>query len=532
MLTTSRSDWADRARRLREHAMSVSAADRHASVSRPPEEYLEVGFNFRMTDLQAAVGHRAARAARRGRRPSARAGRAYAKAIADIAGLRPVADPAHGTTNFQSFWVEVLAGLPPRPRRPARPAGRGRHLGAARHHGRPPPAGVRRASTRSTLPVTEQLTDTTLILPLFHQMSESEQARVVDVLRQARPMRALTMSDLVLVGRRAGSPARCWPLVRVARYDAIAGARRRSGDLDGTASAVPVARRPRPGDRATTTPLAGLRRARRRPRAIAGRPAATVSGSAPSATRPSCTRPSTSPSGCVGRRRQHPARPGRAHRRRVRRSPRRGDAARDADPRRRRRRLRDAVRRRLARRRRPRRRRGLPRHERLGPREAARSGPTPCSAWARRCSTDLPAGQTWAGVPAHRHRRGAVGHDMVECRGGPAMKVPLVDLAAQHEEIADEVRGRLDEVFAATAFIGGPDVTAFEQEYAEYVRASPTASGSATAPTRSSWPCVRWGSTAGGEVILPGQHLHRHRRGGVADRRRPGARRRRRPSTC
>ena len=34
--------------------------------------------------------------------------------------------------------------------------------------------------------MTERLTDNTLILPLFHQMSESEQARVIDVLRVAR----------------------------------------------------------------------------------------------------------------------------------------------------------------------------------------------------------------------------------------------------------------------------------------------------------------------------------------------------------
>ena len=34
-----------------------------------------------------------------------------------------------------------------------------------------------------SLPNTEHLTDNTFILPLFHQMSESEQARVIDVLR-------------------------------------------------------------------------------------------------------------------------------------------------------------------------------------------------------------------------------------------------------------------------------------------------------------------------------------------------------------
>ena len=56
MLTTPHAEWADRARRLREHAMSVSAAARHASVLAPAEEYLEVGYNYRMTDLQAAVG--------------------------------------------------------------------------------------------------------------------------------------------------------------------------------------------------------------------------------------------------------------------------------------------------------------------------------------------------------------------------------------------------------------------------------------------------------------------------------------------
>ena len=88
MITTSRADWADRARRLREHAMSVSAAARHASVLAPPEEYVEVGFNFRMTDLQAAVG-----LVQLGRLPEVVARRrelaaAYAKAIAEIAGLR------------------------------------------------------------------------------------------------------------------------------------------------------------------------------------------------------------------------------------------------------------------------------------------------------------------------------------------------------------------------------------------------------------------------------------------------------------
>jgi dTDP-4-amino-4,6-dideoxygalactose transaminase len=35
------------------------------------------------------------------------------------------------------------------------------------------------------LPVTEWLTDTTIILPLYHEMTESEQTRVIDAIRDA-----------------------------------------------------------------------------------------------------------------------------------------------------------------------------------------------------------------------------------------------------------------------------------------------------------------------------------------------------------
>ena len=37
---------------------------------------------------------------------------------------------------------------------------------------------------RTDLPVTDRLTDRTLVLPLFHQLTEDDQARVVDVLQR------------------------------------------------------------------------------------------------------------------------------------------------------------------------------------------------------------------------------------------------------------------------------------------------------------------------------------------------------------
>lgn len=46
--------------------------------------------------------------------------------------------------------------------------------------------------------------------------------------------------------------------------------------------------------------------------------------------------------------------------------------------------------------------------------------------------------------------------------------VPLVDLGLQHRRIAAEVRPAMDEVMATTSFVLGPEVAAFEAEYAEY----------------------------------------------------------------
>jgi dTDP-4-amino-4,6-dideoxygalactose transaminase len=184
MITTSRPDWAERARRLREHAMSVSAADRHASVLAPPESYAEVGFNFRMTDMQAAVGlvqldRLPAMVARRRELAAT-----YAEVVGQLPGLRMVTDPSYGTTNFQSCWVEVLEDHPldrEELMMHLAAAGISARRGIMAAHRQP--AHAQRAHV--PLPVTERLNDQTLILPLYHQMTASEQERVCDALETA-----------------------------------------------------------------------------------------------------------------------------------------------------------------------------------------------------------------------------------------------------------------------------------------------------------------------------------------------------------
>jgi dTDP-4-amino-4,6-dideoxygalactose transaminase len=47
--------------------------------------------------------------------------------------------------------------------------------------------------------------------------------------------------------------------------------------------------------------------------------------------------------------------------------------------------------------------------------------------------------------------------------------IPLVDLAAQHAQVADEVADGWARVLAKTAFVGGPQVAEFEAAYARYL---------------------------------------------------------------
>ncbi|GIH11004.1 aminotransferase DegT [Rhizocola hellebori] len=181
MLTVDKSDWAVRLRRLREHGMNVSAADRHASAKPILEAYLETGYNFRMTDIQAAIGlvqlGRMDALVSQRRELAAR----YHEMLSGIQGLTPVRDPSYGTTNFQSFWVlldpefgpgrdEVLSELAA--------AGVSARRGIMAAHLEP----AYSDSAHLELPNTERITRDSLILPLHHALTDADQEHIVGVL--------------------------------------------------------------------------------------------------------------------------------------------------------------------------------------------------------------------------------------------------------------------------------------------------------------------------------------------------------------
>jgi dTDP-4-amino-4,6-dideoxygalactose transaminase len=184
MLVTDDPELAIRARRLREHGMDLSAAARHGSSTVQLESYSQVGFNYRMTDVQAALGlvqlDRLDVMIARRRELAAR----YQVQLAGIPGLVTATDPGYGTSNFQSFWVQLPDGFP---------IGRDELLQVLLDGGISARRGIMAAHLEpayaghphAPLPVTERMTARTLILPLYHQLSEADQDRVIDLLHQA-----------------------------------------------------------------------------------------------------------------------------------------------------------------------------------------------------------------------------------------------------------------------------------------------------------------------------------------------------------
>jgi len=199
MLTTNDATLDHRFRLLRQHGMSVPDAVRHASPSVVFEDYPELGFNYRMTDIQAAVGREQLRrlpamVARR-RELAAR----YTANLANIPGVCAPFEPDWARSNWQSYAIRLAAGIDQRTiMQRMLDAGVSTRRGVMNAHRE---AAYPLASWRCGASLTacecggrggcaclrhgEELQDSTIVLPLYHQMTEGVQDTVIDAVRAA-----------------------------------------------------------------------------------------------------------------------------------------------------------------------------------------------------------------------------------------------------------------------------------------------------------------------------------------------------------
>ena len=107
MLTTRRPELDRQFRLLRQHAMSVPDTVRHASGQVIFESYPTVGFNYRMTDIQAAVGREQLKRLPEILRHRRQLASQYAELLAGIPGLERPQEPEWARSNWQSSAVRL-----------------------------------------------------------------------------------------------------------------------------------------------------------------------------------------------------------------------------------------------------------------------------------------------------------------------------------------------------------------------------------------------------------------------------------------
>jgi perosamine synthetase len=178
ILLTNDAAHAERAASLRSFAANISDHVRHQAAGTVFEQYVELGYNYRMTDMQAAMGlvqlqkldgfiaERRAQAAR------------YDAAFRDLPGVIVPLSPPYTEHTYQSYWIRF-----------PREAGVDRDVllraavarGISCRRGIPPahlePLYVDKGGV--SLPVTEQLGAEVMFLPIFNGMTHEQQDLVI-----------------------------------------------------------------------------------------------------------------------------------------------------------------------------------------------------------------------------------------------------------------------------------------------------------------------------------------------------------------
>jgi perosamine synthetase len=181
MLTTADAELDRKFRLLRQHGMNVPDTVRHGSPQVIFEDYLMVGFNYRMTDVQAAVGRkqveRLPELVARRRTLASR----YTELLGNIDGLRLPFEPDWARSNWQSYCVRLPDRLDQRAvMQKLLDQGIATRRGIMCSHREAPYTNIEQLYD---LRQSERAQDHSILLPIYAQMSQEDQVRVADALR-------------------------------------------------------------------------------------------------------------------------------------------------------------------------------------------------------------------------------------------------------------------------------------------------------------------------------------------------------------
>lgn len=181
MLTTADPELDRKFRLLRQHGMSVPDTVRHGSPQVIFEDYLVVGYNCRMTDIQAAVGRkqleRLPELVAQRRAVAAR----YVELLGNLDGLHLPAEPEWARSNWQSYCVRLPDRVDQRTvMQNLLDKGIATRRGIMCSHREPPYVDTRH---RHSLYRSELAQDRSILLPLYAQIRDEDLEFVASAVR-------------------------------------------------------------------------------------------------------------------------------------------------------------------------------------------------------------------------------------------------------------------------------------------------------------------------------------------------------------
>lgn len=183
MVTTNDENIAHQVEMLRSHGANVSDFARHTAGKVVIEEYPVLGYNYRLTDIQGAVGVEQMKKLDWILQRRLEIGQRYNQAFADLDFVVTPDEPPYAKHTYQSYCVRIAHNAPKT---------RDEIMAAMQDAGIATRRGVMAAHLepfyvnkfgRVSLPVTEQATRSTLLLPIYAQMTGQEIETVITTFR-------------------------------------------------------------------------------------------------------------------------------------------------------------------------------------------------------------------------------------------------------------------------------------------------------------------------------------------------------------
>ncbi|MDD5440436.1 MAG: DegT/DnrJ/EryC1/StrS aminotransferase family protein [Candidatus Omnitrophica bacterium] len=181
MITARQRSFDRTFRLLRHHGMSVSDSVRHHAKKVLFEEYEETGYNYRMSDIHAAVGCEQMKKIEMIIKKRRELARIYAKELATVGWLKAPGEPVYARSNWQSYAVTILDGAP------LDQKGLMQHMlnaGISTRRGIMNAHQEKAYGSDIRLPHSEQARDTAVLLPLYHHMRGEDVKTIVKTLKK------------------------------------------------------------------------------------------------------------------------------------------------------------------------------------------------------------------------------------------------------------------------------------------------------------------------------------------------------------